>query len=198
VQSPVSPGKGDAARPITALRALVARLGPLGTALVTIISTLSAVIALVTFIGPHETYAVLAIEHAEWPVTLRDFEPTAVALLEEAGEASPAFAFDEGQRNTRGAVIAYTAEMGGYQGKQCFLRWSMRGQPGNRPLDDPAFTDNAAWPIGALTPGNPRGQRFTRLWAPLPRAKGAYALELILICDGEEIDSAIQEGITVD
>jgi hypothetical protein len=163
---------------------------------VAIIGTLSAAVTLIYFFRPPETYADVVVEHAEWPVTLREFEPTAVALLREAGvTATP---FDEGQRNTAGAVLPYTATMGGYQGKACLVRWTMREEPGNRSLPDPALTGAPAWPIGALYPQNPRSQRRTLLWVPLPREAGTYAVELIIHCDGEDVDSALQGGITVE
>ena len=187
---------GRPGRRFETLASLIRRLGPVGATLVAIISTLSAAVTLIYFFRPPETYAELVAEHAEWPVTLREFEPTAAAILREVNVTPTSF--DEGQLNAVGAVIPYTATMGGYQGKECRVRWAVREEPGNRPLPDPALSGRDAWPIGALYPQNPRSQRRTLLWAPLPSAAGTYAVEIILHCDGEDVDSALQGGITVE
>jgi hypothetical protein len=187
------------ARPFEVLTRLARRLGPVATAIVAIISTLSALITLIYFFrpAPPPVYADLIVESAEWPVTLREFEPTAVAILREI-DASPT-PFDEGLRNLSGAVIRYTAKIGGYEGKECRVRWSMTAQPGNRTLRDPNFTNQDAWPVGVLIPTRDGDQGSDLLWSPLPSEPGAYAAEVVLSCEGRELDrDRTREEITVE
>jgi hypothetical protein len=181
----------------------IRRLGPIGKAVVAIVTTASAAIPLIIIFCPGDIPfcqppqdAEIEIVRIVWPFTMRAFEPTAQALWKEADE--PPRPLTEGRANFAGVAARFSASMSGYQGKPCFVRWSILHEQGSLPLPDPAFNDRPAWPIGMLRPGNPSVRREVWFWAPLPREAGSYVLEMTLHCENEQVASATSVPFTVE